>query len=353
MAKKLLLSIDCNALGERIGYQFKKPITEFYLGDYLFWLGRAALELALCEYSVCFVSDYAKPGFPTTFQTERQKSFLVEFSKKENLFEENSSLSKAIIVKIIYSLIAIIFEDGGLNETRAAIWRLFELDLTKNSKLVAPKKATPFAEIEEKLDYRFSDVALLQSCLQRSSYRRNRGRPQMRFAFLGDRVLSLELRRILYEKYFGDFKGFDINRAASLLESNRVLCEVALERGFVPLTRGTYAKANGDLVEALIAAVFLDSNLEQVRKTLVHFMGNRLDMEWCNPFPLLRERYGLRRRAFDFSFVNDSKGKVCTCVLSVHGKEIGRASQSYNTRSDELGLQEYLKFAAARDALAK
>lgn len=134
-------------------------------------------------------------------------------------------------------------------------------------------------ELEEIIGYRFSNIRLLQNALTHSSFsHENKGKSipyNERLEFLGDSVLGLVVSRYLYENYpklpEGDLSKV---RAAVVCEQSLWQCAQTIELGsFLRLGHGeemtggrTRVSILADAFEALIAAIYLDSGLPQVRE---------------------------------------------------------------------------------------
>lgn len=134
-------------------------------------------------------------------------------------------------------------------------------------------------ELEEIIGYRFSNIRLLQNALTHSSFsHENKGKSipyNERLEFLGDSVLGLVVSRYLYENYpklpEGDLSKV---RAAVVCEQSLWQCAQTIELGsFLRLGHGEEMTGGrkrvsilADAFEALIAAIYLDSGLSQVRE---------------------------------------------------------------------------------------
>ncbi|MFR1233834.1 MAG: ribonuclease III [Evtepia gabavorous] len=137
--------------------------------------------------------------------------------------------------------------------------------------------------LEEKIGYSFRDRSLLENALTHSSYaneHRAAGVPSNeRLEFLGDSILGLVVADHLYRTR-PDLPEGDLTRirAALVCEGSLVQVAQALDLGSVPKTgQGEEAMAaaghrpsiQADAVEAMLAAVYLDGGIGQVRK-LIH-----------------------------------------------------------------------------------
>ena len=128
-------------------------------------------------------------------------------------------------------------------------------------------------EITERLGYRFRNPALLTEALTHGSTQKHKGDYQ-RLEFLGDRVLGLLIAEHLFRAHPGDEEGQLTHVLSSLVRS-----EACAEAGdtiglsdLVIIGSGERAKGMnlnrtvlGDAMEALVAAIYLDSGLEEAR----------------------------------------------------------------------------------------
>lgn len=133
--------------------------------------------------------------------------------------------------------------------------------------------------VTERLAYEPADLALFESALTHSS---SRGDNYERLEFLGDRVLGLVMARWLYERFPNEPEGKLSKRFNTLVD--RVTCgDVGREIGLPDVIRlGKQARddrANwsdnvlGDVVEALIGAVFLERGLEAAEALIRRLWG--------------------------------------------------------------------------------
>ena len=104
-------------------------------------------------------------------------------------------------------------------------------------------------EITERLGYRFRNHALLTEALTHGSTQKHKGDYQ-RLEFLGDRVLGLLIAEHLFRAHPGDEEGQLTHVLSSLVRS-----EGCAEAG----------DTIGLSEEALVAAIYLDSGLEEAR----------------------------------------------------------------------------------------
>ena len=134
-------------------------------------------------------------------------------------------------------------------------------------------------EFENKINYKFDDIDILEKSLTHSSYS-NEDKAYCnvnneRLEFLGDAVLSISVSRFIFDK-FPDYPEGDLTKLRS-----QVVCEDALSLVAGNLNLGKYLllgkgeEASGgrdrksilaDAVEAVIAAIYLDGGYKQAEK---------------------------------------------------------------------------------------
>ena len=130
-------------------------------------------------------------------------------------------------------------------------------------------------ELEQKLQYTFQDIGLLENALRHSSYA-NESRVRSlssneRLEFLGDSVLGFVTAKYLY-KHFPQMPEGRMTKLRAELVCENALHKVAqeLELGkFIRLGKGeelsggrTRPSILADAVEATIAAMFLDGGMD-------------------------------------------------------------------------------------------
>ena len=136
-------------------------------------------------------------------------------------------------------------------------------------------------QIEQIINYNFSDKKLLSEALTHSSAVDHRAFSNERMEFLGDSVLSLVICQILYER-FPDYLEGDLTKIKSMLVSRRTCAKIVKDlklQEFLKIGKGmifnralTGSLAAG-LLESLIAAVYLDGGLESARSFILKMFG--------------------------------------------------------------------------------
>lgn len=132
------------------------------------------------------------------------------------------------------------------------------------------------AEISERLGYAFSDLSLVRMALTHGSSHR-KAMDYQRLEFLGDRVLSLVIAELLYRQHKEEREGQMATRHSSLVRGD-VCAEIADKIGLgdfiiVGVTEKRLGVQRvrsvlGDVLEALLGAVYLDGGLEPATRLI-------------------------------------------------------------------------------------
>jgi ribonuclease-3 len=131
-----------------------------------------------------------------------------------------------------------------------------------------------FAQLQEKLSYKFKNLALLREALVHKSYlNENRdqvGQDNERLEFLGDAVLDLVVSELLIKRFPEATEG-ELSKTKAQLVSESMLSQIArsIELGqYILLGKGEEltqgrekASILSDTLEAIIAALYLDGGL--------------------------------------------------------------------------------------------
>ena len=138
-------------------------------------------------------------------------------------------------------------------------------------------------ELQERLDYQFSDPLLLERAVTHRSYANERGLPghYERLEFLGDAVLGLVTAEWVFSRYPRRPEG-ELSRLKSSLVSARSLATYArrldlgacLRVGVGEERSGGRSKSSllADSLEAVFGAIYLDGGLSAVRPVIEGFL---------------------------------------------------------------------------------
>lgn len=139
-------------------------------------------------------------------------------------------------------------------------------------------------DIAQRIGYRFSDTALLTEALTHGSTQKHKGDYQ-RLEFLGDRVLGLVIAEHLFRANPAHGEG-ELTAAHSALVRGETCAAAGDTIGLSDLVIiGTGERAKGmnlnrtvlgDVMEALVAAIYLDGGFEQARAFVLRTWDNLL-----------------------------------------------------------------------------
>ena len=139
------------------------------------------------------------------------------------------------------------------------------------------------SKLMKQIDYRFNNDALLRNALTHRSAGQNNNE---RLEFLGDAILGMVIADELFHRFPKCSEG-EMSRLRASLVKGETLSELArdlslgdyLKLGPGELKSGGFRRSSilADAFEALLAAVYLDSNLETCRGLILAQFANRLD----------------------------------------------------------------------------
>jgi ribonuclease-3 len=177
--------------------------------------------------------------------------------------------------------------------------------------------------------YQFKHRELLEQALTHRSFSRSANNE--RLEFLGDSVLNLIISNFIYGRFESASEG-RLSRIRASLVKQDTLAMVAREIGLGDhiLLGGGELKSGGfrrdsilsDALEALIAAIYLDSDYAQAEKTVLHLFDNLLqavDVESSlkDPKTQLQEYLQGRQKSLPLYEVIQTNGKSHDQVFTV------------------------------------
>ena len=141
-------------------------------------------------------------------------------------------------------------------------------------------------EIEKKIGYEFKNNLLLKNALTHSSYaNENHTRNNERLEFLGDSILSVIISENIFNRMESVDEG-DLSKFRATLVCEQSLFEVSKKIGLSELIfLGKGEEITGgrkrpsvisDAFEALLAAIYLDSDMETAKNWLLNLMEERI-----------------------------------------------------------------------------
>ena len=134
------------------------------------------------------------------------------------------------------------------------------------------------------IGYSFRDKSLIKTALTHSSFsKENKIKNNERLEFLGDRVLGLIISSEIFKKNLTSTEG-ELAKQQSFLVCKATLKKVANNiklREFVNCTQSLKKKSLDSIIanslEALIAAIYLDSNINQASKVVLKLWKSFLE----------------------------------------------------------------------------
>ncbi|WED22245.1 ribonuclease III [Vibrio sp. JC009] len=142
---------------------------------------------------------------------------------------------------------------------------------------------TPLTKLEKKLGYQFEDGQLINLAL---THRSANSKHNERLEFLGDSILSFVIADDLYHRFPKVNEG-DMSRMRATLVRGHTLAELGrefdlgeyLKLGPGELKSGGFRRDSilADAVEAIIGAIYLDSDIEKVREIILSWYQSRLE----------------------------------------------------------------------------
>ncbi|MDN3699084.1 MULTISPECIES: ribonuclease III [Vibrio] len=180
---------------------------------------------------------------------------------------------------------------------------------------------SPIAKLERRLGYQFNDAELMNLAL---THRSANGKHNERLEFLGDSILSFVVADELYHRFPKVNEG-DMSRMRATLVRGHTLAELGrefdlgdyLKLGPGELKSGGFRRDSilADAVEAIIGAIYLDSDVEVIRGVVLSWYKTRLDsiepgVSQKDPKTRLQEFLQGRRKSLPVYTVTNIKGEA-------------------------------------------
>ncbi|MDH5913758.1 ribonuclease III [Vibrio splendidus] len=180
---------------------------------------------------------------------------------------------------------------------------------------------SPIDKLERKIGYQFNDADLIHLAL---THRSAAGKHNERLEFLGDSILSFVIADDLYHRFPKVNEG-DMSRMRATLVRGHTLAELGrefelgdyLKLGPGELKSGGFRRDSilADAVEAIIGAIYLDSDTEVVRRIILSWYQSRLEsiqpgVSQKDPKTRLQEFLQGRRNPLPVYTVTNIKGEA-------------------------------------------
>lgn len=219
-------------------------------------------------------------------------------------------------------------------------------------------------ELEAKIGYSFKDGALLRTALTHSSYANERHggdcQSYERLEFLGDSILGLITAEFLYAHEPRLPEGRMTKRRAELV------CESSLYRVALKLELGKHMRLGrgeehtggrqrpsilADMVEAIIAAMYLDSGMEQSRRFVLEMIlkDAPIDESHTNADYKTRLQELVQRKSdqhISYTMTGESgpdHNKLFSFSVSINGVPAGEGSGRTKKEAEQMAAMKALE----------
>lgn len=217
----------------------------------------------------------------------------------------------------------------------------------------------PLPELSTKFGYQFSNESLLEEAL---THRSKCALNNERLEFLGDAILGVVIAEALYRQFPKASEG-ELSRFRAALVKKDTLAKLArefslgdyLRLGPGELKSGGFRRDSilADAMEAIIGAIFLDSNMGQARDFILRCYEGRLEnlsekQSFKDPKTRLQEYLQARRLELPSYEVVDTHGSEHAQTFEVHCQVPGLSEPALGKGSSRRKAEQ----AAAEKALA-
>lgn len=235
----------------------------------------------------------------------------------------------------------------------------------KRERIRASNRQIDYGELEKKIGYVFDDKSILKEALTHPGavgFSKGKVKSNQRLEFLGDAVLQSSITDIVFRK-FDTYDEGALTKIRIALTQGSFLSELSQSLEipkYLILPKGSehlreMASAAEDAFEALVGAVYLDSNFEKARKTIYKWYKQRLEdlhnlVEQQNPKGALQELAAKHGESVAYSLLSQSgpdHSKVFEVEVAIGGISFGKASasskKSAETKAARMALGAYAK----------
>lgn len=141
---------------------------------------------------------------------------------------------------------------------------------------------------EENINYKFKNKDLLKTALTHTSYAHEKKiESNEKLEFLGDSILEFVISDYLYKNY-ENLKEGEMTKLRATVVCEKSLYEVATKNNFSEFLYLGKSELNcngnkniailADSVEAVIAAIYLDSNLEESKRFIINNLSKQIEL---------------------------------------------------------------------------
>jgi ribonuclease-3 len=229
-------------------------------------------------------------------------------------------------------------------------------------------KENELKQLQRTIGYTFNNFDLLRQAL---THRSALGSHNERLEFLGDSILSFAISTDLYLRFPKVDEG-DLSRMRATLVCGKMLAEIGREfnlgdcliLGQGELKSGGFRRDSiiADAVEAIIGAVFLDSNVDTVKALILTWYDSRLKgikpgVSQKDPKTRLQEHIQSRKQSLPVYDVLDIKGEahnqMFTINCSIDGIKSVQGKGTSRRKAEQIAAEKMLIKLLGEQAVKK
>ncbi len=217
-----------------------------------------------------------------------------------------------------------------------------------------------YSKIEKILGYKFKDIELLNEALTHSSIKNNNKKERIfnyeRLEFLGDRILGFIISDLIFKKY-PNFQEGDLSILFQKYTNKQSLSNVAINLNlnkFVIVQKGDSLEKKdsilSDLIESIIAAIYVDSNLDNARLFIKNKIFNNLKINNVinkHPKTLLQEHSLKYFKIIPVYNIEEKSGPdhepKFKVTVSINSQNYGNGIGSSTQKAEENAAKNLLK----------
>lgn len=219
-------------------------------------------------------------------------------------------------------------------------------------------KNTELKRLEKRIGYTFENFALLKQAL---THRSALGEHNERLEFLGDSILSFAISTDLYLRFPKVNEG-DLSRMRATLVCGKMLAEIGREfqlgdcliLGPGELKSGGFRRDSiiADGVEAIIGAIFLDSDIDTTKALILKWFASRLNtiqpgISQKDPKTRLQERLQSRKQPLPVYEVIEIKGEAhnqrFTMSCAIEGLKPVQGQGTSRRKAEQIAAEKMLE----------
>jgi len=187
------------------------------------------------------------------------------------------------------------------------------------------------------IDYHFKNPALLEEALTHPSLSRDNSANYQRLEFLGDTILAMIMAELLLKKHQTENEG-ELSKRQAHLVSGEVISQIAKRIGIGEIIKISFSEESAggrnnkrnleNAMEALIAAIYLDSNLEICRQFVIKHWQDFIDQNVLppkDPITSLQEIMQAKTKMLPIYRTNKTSGHqhrpIFTSIVEIDDKE--------------------------------